>query len=386
MYLNHCEPCSSATAFSLYFTTFNALQVSSLSLAQISHLICPALLFKVIQSHYPPAQHIKFFDSLYVLCSFSSLPNAYYNIQVDYDKLAAMGNFKTAASANTSFLATKKKILAGATTSTNPSSAFTTPKKTKAKSGSNDEVDDEIDDKANDEEEVTPVIAKSKKPGGRKVKTDEQADGEGSVAPTPKKRASKAKMELDADRNEVATPVKPARKKRATKLKVETASDGDDTVTPANFSDKKRGAKGVKLEAAAGGFKADEDAEDASIAALSPSLKKRGRKPKPEGDKQSSKRAKKGASAPKSTQLVHDESDSNGDKEHDMTTETTVIADIPSDSSVLSGPGAEADNEEVANLSVALAIATGAVEQELGDAKTEDDALFDAFVNTDVDD
>lgn len=149
-----------------------------------------------------PALFIKFRKPICPIFPFSNLTLssalssyllfAYHKFQIDFDKLALLAGYKTAASACNSFAQVKKKLNIGKIDAADGKAGPATPKD-KGKAGPNDEAGDETKDvKDEGEATATPVIPKKR---GRKPKS--QTDGDGNVVagatPTPKKRAPKRK-------------------------------------------------------------------------------------------------------------------------------------------------------------------------------------------------
>lgn len=134
-----------------------------------------------------------------------------------------MGGFKTAASANAVFSVIKKKLLAIAGTS-----PVGTPKKTKAKMEPKPEDDEVIKEGANNGVAATPT-------GDLDEKTTPPS--------TPKKGATKPKV--DDEEDDDATPTQAMPKKRAPKTKVKTEDDAADqtSFTTPMSTPKKRNRK-----------------------------------------------------------------------------------------------------------------------------------------------
>lgn len=209
--------------------------------------------------------------------------------QVDYQKLATLAGFKSAASASNSFFLVKKKINAGASGMAKANAA--------EKDGEDDANGDEAGGANHDEGPTTPLTPAAKK-RVRKAK-----------APTsPEDTNGVAHGEENGDEPTVPTPSTP--KKRARKPKAEPQS-GDEATTP-----KKRARKAAKPKAGdeakvvtphSGG---DEDSTLPTPASPSP-VKKRARKPS------SAKAAKK------STEIVAEAVSADG-AEKDATAATTI--------------------------------------------------------------
>lgn len=210
--------------------------------------------------------------------------------QVDYQKLATLAGFKSAASASNSFFLVKKKINAGAGAMAKASAA-------EKDSGENAN-GDEASGPNHDEGPTTPLTPSAKK-RARKAKTPPKS---------PEDTNGVANGEENGDEPTVPTPSTP--KKRARKPKAEPQS-GDEATTP-----KKRARKAAKPKAGeeakvvtphSGG---DEDSTLLTPASPSPA-KKRARKPS------SAKRAKKSA------EIVEDAS---ADEAENEATAATTIA------------------------------------------------------------
>ena len=212
-------------------------------------------------------------------------------MQVDYQKLATLAGFKSAASASNSFSLVKKKINAG---------AGALAKATSTEKDSEDNANgDEVGGPNHDEGPTTPLtpsakkrVRKTKAPPTNPEDTNGVADGEENggeptvpTPSTPKKRARKPKAEPQSG-DEASTPKKRARKAAKPKVGEEAK-----VVTPHS----------------GGG---DEDSTLPTPASPSPA-KKRARKPS------SAKRAKK------STELVA-EDDSADEAENNVTAATTM--------------------------------------------------------------
>lgn len=203
----------------------------------------------------------------------ASLELTIFLVQVDYQKLAKLAGFKSAASASNSFFLVKKKINAGAMAK---SSAAEKKIGEKAEG-------DEAGETNHDEGPTTPLTPSAKK-RGRKAKaaptSPEYADGGANgeenedeptvpTSSTPKKRARKPKAEPQSD-EEAVTPKKRARKAAKPKAweeaKVVTphsGGDGDSTLpTPASPSPAKKRARKPSSAKRAG--KSTETVEDAS--------------------------------------------------------------------------------------------------------------------------
>lgn len=201
-------------------------------------------------------------------------------VQVDYQKLATLAGFKSAASASNSFFLVKKKINAGAMA-----------KASTAEKDSGENADGDVAGGPNHDEGPTTPLTPSAKKRVRKAK----------AAPTsPEDANGVANGEENGDEPTVPTPSTP--KKRARKPKAEPQS-GEEATTP-----KKRARKAAKPKAGeeakvvtphSGG---DEDSTLPTPASPSPA-KKRTRKPS------SAKRAKK------STEIVEDASADEAEKE-----------------------------------------------------------------------
>lgn len=211
-------------------------------------------------------------------------------VQVDYQKLATLAGFKSAASASNSFFLVKKKINAG---------AGALAKATSTEKDSEDNANgDEAGGPNRDEGSTTPLTPTAKK-RFRKTK---------AMPTNPEDINGVADGEENGGEPTVPTPSTP--KKRARKPKAEPQS-GDEASTP-----KKRARKAAKPKAGveakvvtphSGG---DEDSNVPTPASPSPA-KKRARKPS------SAKRAKK------STELVA-EDDSADEAENNVTAATNM--------------------------------------------------------------
>lgn len=211
-------------------------------------------------------------------------------VQVDYQKLATLAGFKSAASASNSFFLVKKKINAGAGATAKANAA--------EKDGEDNANGDEAGGPNHDEGPTTPLTPAAKK-RVRKAK----------APPTsPEDTNGVANGEENGEEPTVPTPSTP--KKRARKPKAEPQS-GDEATTP-----KKRARKAAKPKAGeeakvvtplSGG---DEDSTLPTPASPSPA-KKRARKPS------SAKAAKK------STEMVAEDA-SAGEAENDATAATTI--------------------------------------------------------------
>ena len=184
-------------------------------------------------------------------------------LQVDYQKLATLAGFKTAASASNSFFLVKKKINAGA-----GAGAGTMAKANAAEGdGEGDANGAEAGGSNQDEGPATPSTPAPKK-RARKVKappasgedangaTNGEENGDEPIEPTPttpKKRARKPKTEPQSG-DEATTPKKRVRKaakpKAEVEAKVETPNSGGDedliVPTPASPSPVKKRARKPK--------------------------------------------------------------------------------------------------------------------------------------------
>lgn len=182
-------------------------------------------------------------------------------LQVDYQKLATLAGFKTAASASNSFFLVKKKINAGA-------GAGAMAKANAAEGdGEGDANGAEAGGPNQDQGPATPLTPAPKK-RVRKVKappangedangvTNGEENGDEPTEPTPttpKKRARKPKTEPQSG-DEATTPKKRARKAAKPKAEVETKvetphSGGDEDLilpTPASPSPVKKRARKPK--------------------------------------------------------------------------------------------------------------------------------------------
>lgn len=221
--------------------------------------------------------------------------------QVDYQKLATLAGFKSAASASNSFSLVKKKINAGAGAMAKGNAA--------EENGEGDTNGADAGGSNHDEGPATPLT------------------------PAPKKRARKAKApptsaedtngvtngEENGDEPTEPTPTTP--KKRARKPKAEPQS-GDEATTPkkrARKAAKPKAGEEAKVETPHSG--GDEDSILPTPASPSP-VKKRVRKPKDDSSKPSSaKRAKK------STEIVTAD-DFADEAEKDATAATTIASTI----------------------------------------------------------
>ena len=202
--------------------------------------------------------------------------------QVDYQKLATLAGFKSAASASNSFFLVKKKINAGAGAMAKANTA--------EKDAEDNANGDEAGGPNHDEGPTTPLTPAAKK-RVRKAK---------APPASPEDTSGVANGEENGDEPTVPTPSTP--KKRVRKPKAEPQS-GDEATTP-----KKRARKAAKPKAGeeakvvtphSGG---DEDSTLPTPASPSPT-KKRARKP-------SSAKAAKAAST--------------GEAENDATAATTI--------------------------------------------------------------
>lgn len=184
-------------------------------------------------------------------------------LQVDYQKLATLAGFKTAASASNSFFLVKKKINAGA-----GAGASAMAKANAAEGdGEGDANGAEAGGPNQDEAPATPLTPAPKK-RARKAKappasgedangvTNGEENGDEAAEPTPttpKKRARKPKTEPQSG-DEATTPKKRARKaakpKAEVEAKVETPHSGGDEdlilPTPASPSPVKKRARKPK--------------------------------------------------------------------------------------------------------------------------------------------
>lgn len=144
-------------------------------------------------------------------------------IQIDYAKLAELAGYKTAASANASFLVLKKKLKSGATVA---SATAATPSKNSKRNKSKPAVNGD----AEDDDEATPTKAAPKK-RSKAIKI-EPTDAEGGDADTevtpsadsPKKDCGKkatgpAHTEANADAVTETTNPTPKRKRGPNKPK-----------------------------------------------------------------------------------------------------------------------------------------------------------------------
>lgn len=210
--------------------------------------------------------------------------------QVDYQKLATLAGFKSAASASNSFFLVKKKINAGAGAMAKANTA--------EKDAEDNANGDEAGGPNHDEGPTTPLTPAAKK-RVRKAK---------APPASPQDTSGVANGEENGDEPTVPTPSTP--KKRARKPKAEPKS-GDEATTP-----KKRARKAAKPKAGeeakvvtphSGG---DEDSTLPTPASPSPT-KKRARKPS------SAKAAKK------STEIVA-EGATTDEAKNDATAATTI--------------------------------------------------------------
>ena len=140
--------------------------------------------------------------------------------QIDYAKFAELAGYKTAASANTSFLILKKKLKSGATVDN--ATAATPSKKNKSKPAVNAD--------AEDGDEATPTKAAPKK-RSKAIKIEptdtEEGDADTEVTPSvesPKKDSGKkatgpAHTETNADAATETTNPTPKRKRGPNKPK-----------------------------------------------------------------------------------------------------------------------------------------------------------------------
>lgn len=186
----------------------------------------------------------------------ASLELTIFLAQVDYQKLATLAGFKTAASASNSFFLVKKKINAGAGALANATST--------EKDSEDNANGDEAGGPNQDEGPTTPLTTSAKK-RVRKTKTpptnpedtngvaDGEENGDEPTVPnpsTPKKRARKPKAEPQSG-DEASTPKKRARKaakpKAGEEAKVVTPHSGGDEdstlPTPASPSPAKKQAR-----------------------------------------------------------------------------------------------------------------------------------------------
>lgn len=247
----------------------------------------------------------------------TSLELTILRVQVDYQKLATLAGFKTAASASNSFFLVKKKINAGAGAVA----------------------------KANVAEEGGEGDSNGAEAG------ETNQDG-GPATPAPKKRVRKAKAPPtsaedtngaangDENGDEPTEPTPNTPKKRARKPKAEPQS-GDEATTP-----KKRARKAVepkvgeegKVETPYSG--GDEGSILPTPASPSP-VKKRVRKPKDDSSKPSSaKRAKKSA------EIVT--GDASADEAENEAIAATSIANTIADNSMTDAKLGDGDKQTTA--------------------------------------
>lgn len=117
---------------------------------------------------------------------------AYHKFQIDFDKLALLAGYKTAASACNSFAQVKKKLNLGKIGAGDGKAGPATPKG-KEKARANDEGRDDKED-IKGEEEATPTPVSPKKRGPKpKAQIDDDGNVVAGATPTPKKRAAKRK-------------------------------------------------------------------------------------------------------------------------------------------------------------------------------------------------
>lgn len=215
-----------------------------------------------------------------LLCTHSSqsitvsLKLTVMRTQVDYQKLATLAGFKTAASASNSFFLVKKKINAGA-------SAGALAKEVTADDAEADDNAAEAGDTNHDEGPTTPVTPKKR---GRKAKATPTSAKDGNVVTNDKENGDEPTEPTPA-----TTP-----KKRARKPKAETKS-GDEATTPKKRVRKAAKPKAEKDKVETPNSGGDEEPMLPTPASPSP-VKKRVRKPKEDSGKPASaKRAKKSA-------------------------------------------------------------------------------------------
>ncbi|KAL9634695.1 MAG: hypothetical protein Q9164_003939 [Protoblastenia rupestris] len=164
-------------------------------------------------------------------------------LKINCEKLAALGGFKNAKSANASWLVVKKKLLAGSESDNGATDSVSPP--TAANETGNGTIADD---------EASPATESPKKKGGRKsqvtaVEGDDVAPEEDEKATPIKKRARKPK-----DPN--ATLAKRAKKE----VKVEHTEDDTETGADAQlhggssiFGDGQDGSAHIKMEEDAAG-------------------------------------------------------------------------------------------------------------------------------------
>lgn len=187
----------------------------------------------------------------------TSLELTIFLAQVDYQKLATLAGFKTAASASNSFFLVRKKINAGAGALAN---AASTEKDSEYNANG-----DGAGGPNHDEGPTTPLAPSAKKrvrktkapptnPGDTNGMADGEENGDEPTVPTPstpKKRARKPKGEPQSGDEAASTPKKRARKavkpKAGEEAKVVTPHSGGDEdstlPTPASPSPAKKRAR-----------------------------------------------------------------------------------------------------------------------------------------------
>ena len=158
-------------------------------------------------------------------------------IQINFDKLATMGNFKNAKSANTSWLTVKKKLLAG---SESDNGAANSVASTLATEASNGTVADD---------EASPPVESPKKVGRKPPATESEridvAPQNGQISATPsKKRGRKPKDPNATPRKRVKQGVKTEPTEIVTQGAAHTQIQGESSI----FGDGPNGKAHIKDE------------------------------------------------------------------------------------------------------------------------------------------